>query len=80
MRLMVLSLGKNAFMASATFSVASVQILMSSWRRSVSVMSPFSNSPCTLAASFSYLATISRLSGGVRTSLRATVTPERVAQ
>ena len=53
MRLIVLSTGKFARMASATSSVALVQIWMSSWRRSASVVRPFSYCACTLAACFS---------------------------
>ena len=80
MRLMVLSVGKFSRIATATSSVAFVQIWMSSWRRSRSVVRPFSNCAVTFAACFSYFATISPLFGGVRMSESATVTPERVAQ
>ena len=42
--------GKFSSIASATSLVARVQISMSSWRRSSSVIRPFSYWPCTLSA------------------------------
>ena len=53
MRLMVLSSGKFAFIAVWTSSVATVPILMSYWRPSVSVVRPFSYWDWTFAACFS---------------------------
>ena len=53
MRLMVLSIGKFARISAATSFVASVQILISSARRSASEIRPLSNSDCTAAACFS---------------------------
>ena len=55
--------------------VASVQISMSSWRRSSSVIRPRSYCLSILAARSSYTARISGLSAGVLTSPMETVTP-----
>ena len=72
--------GKAASMSCATSVVACVQISISSWRRSSSVIRPRSYSRCTLSARFSYVARISALCGGAITSSMAIVTPARVAQ
>ena len=65
-------------MASRTLSVASVQISISFWRRSSSVMTPFRNCCSTFSASFSKPSRIWALSGGVRTSSMEMVRPDRV--
>ena len=72
--------GKLSCMARATSSVAPVQISMSSWRRSRSVIRPRSYCFSTLAAFSSALASRPALAGGAMTSEMEMVTPERVAQ
>jgi hypothetical protein len=72
--------GKLASMARATSAVALVQISISSWRRSSSVMTPRWNCFSIFSASFSCLSRIAPFSGGVTTSSIAIVTPARVAQ
>ena len=69
---------KAASMASFTFSVASVQISMSSWRRSSSVMMPRRYWASTFWARFSCSSRIFCLLAGVVTSSTPTVTPARV--
>jgi hypothetical protein len=64
----------------ATSLVASVQMLISSWRRSSSVMSPRSYWLCTFSARASWRSRISCLACGVTTSSIEIVTPDRVAQ
>ena len=71
--------GKCSFMASATSSVVRVQISMSSWRRSVSVIRPSSYWSWTAAARFSASSSSSAFLGGATTSSKEIVTPERVA-
>ncbi len=65
-------------MAFRTSSVASVQISISFWRRSSSVMTPLRNWVSTFSASFSKRSRIAALSGGVRTSSMEIVSPDRV--
>ena len=72
--------GKAASMSCATSAVAWVQISISSWRRSSSVIRPRSYSRCTLSARFSYVSRIAALFGGATTSSIAIVTPDLVAQ
>ena len=72
--------GKCSFMASATSSVVRVQISMSSWRRSASVIRPSSYWSWTAAARFSASSISSAFFGGATTSSNEMVTPERVAQ
>jgi len=67
-------------MSSRTRSVASVQISMSSWRRSSSVMMPRRNWDSTFSARFSNSSRICCLRGGLSTSWMDTVTPARDAQ
>ena len=80
----IISIGLNcsstssACMASVTLLVASVQISISRWRRSSSVMMPRSNCASTLAASPSNCSSSAALAGGVRTSSMEIVRPERV--
>ena len=66
-------------MASLTLSVASVQISISSWRRSSSVTNPLRNCDWTLSARASYSARISALFSGVLTSSSPIVRPALVA-
>ncbi len=79
-RLIVFSFGNAARMASATSSVAFVQIFTNSARRAWSVIKPVSYSSCTPLACSWYFARISFFSGGVTISDSATVAPDRVAQ
>ena len=65
--------------AAETCAVASVQISMSSWRRSESVMMPRSNCFSIFAARSSAAASASPFIAGVSTSLKATVIPAMVA-
>ena len=66
-------------MASFTSSVAWVQISISSWRRSSSVMMPLRYWLSTFCARFSCSSRIFCLSGGTVTSSTPIVTPARVA-
>ena len=68
-----------ASMASFTSSVAWVQISISSWRRSSSVMIPLRYCCSTFCARFSCSSRIFALDGGVVTSSTPIVTPARVA-
>src|SRR5690606_12690012 len=77
---MALSVGIEVSSSLATSLVAWVQISMSSWRRSSSVIRPRSYWVCTLAALASYVSRKFALGGGVMTSEIATVVPDRVAQ
>ena len=61
-----------------TWLVASVQISISFWRRSSSVMMPRSYCCSTFSASFSCLSRISAFAAGVRTSAIEIVRPARV--
>ena len=72
--------GKFSCMAFATSSVARVQISMSSWRRSESVMSPRAYCFSTFSAFSSATPSSSALRGGLMTSEIEMVTPDRVAQ
>ena len=80
----IISMGLNCFatsstcMASVTWLVASVQISISFWRRSSSVMMPRSYCCSTFSASFSCLSRISGFAAGVRTSAIEIVRPARV--
>ena len=65
-------------MAFVTWLVASVQISISCWRRSSSVMMPRSYWLSTLAASPSNFSSRPALAGGVVTSAIEMVRPERV--
>ena len=81
----IMSIGLNfwAFIssciASRTRSVASVQISISFWRRSSSVMTPRSNCCSTLSASPSKRSSSSAFIAGVFTSAMEIVSPARVA-
>ena len=68
-----------ASIASLTSSVACVQISMSSWRRSSSVMMPLRYCCSTFWARFSCSSRIFCFSGGVVTSSTPIVTPALVA-
>ena len=80
-----MSMGLNAWalsrfsMAWRTFSVASVQISTSFWRRSPSVMMPFRKLSSCFSACFSCSARIAFFSGGVFTSSIDTVRPDLAA-
>ena len=73
------SLWRFASMASATASVASVQMSMIDSLRSSSVMRPRSYCCSTRPTRSSYAARISSLSGGITMSFFETVTPASVA-
>ena len=81
----IMSMGLNRValssfsMASRTWSVASVQMRTSCWRRSPSVMMPRRNCVSTLSASFSNLSSRAFFSGGVRTSSIEMVRPDWAA-
>ena len=72
--------GKLSCIARATSSVARVQISMSSWRRSKSVIRPRAYCFSTFSAFSSAFASRPALAGGAMTSEMEMVTPERVAQ
>jgi hypothetical protein len=72
--------GKWSSISLATSLVACVQISMSSWRRSSSVIRPFSYWLWTFSALASNVSSVLAFVGGVTTSSIEIVTPERVAQ
>jgi len=80
MRFTVLPSGKLSRIAWATFSVASVQMSMSSLRRSSSVIRPMSYWSWIFSALPSNSSRMPAFAGGATTSPIAIVTPERVAQ
>ncbi len=81
----IMSIGLNtseenwAAIASLTSSVASVQISVSFWRRSPSVMMPRRNCVLTFAASAPRRSRISAFAAGVFTSSIEIVRPDRAA-
>jgi hypothetical protein len=80
MMLMAFSEANDARMASSTALVASVQMSMSSSRRSPSEMTPRAKLRSTFSALASKPSRMLALVGGAMTSSNETVTPDRVAQ
>ncbi len=77
---MPFSRSNAVFMASSTLLVASVQMSMSSSRRSPAEITPRSKFFSTFCAFASYSSRIVFFSAGMATSSTEIVTPDRVAQ